>query len=79
MEWDLIPTPAAPSDAGKLATKAGIFYRSRDKFWALAAILLLAFWSMIAGTITLKWFAGNLIGISGDSLSDADLDVLVLS
>ncbi|KAH0463980.1 hypothetical protein IEQ34_006766 [Dendrobium chrysotoxum] len=76
MEWNLIHASAATSAAGKAATEAGLFYRSRYKFWALAAILLLAFWSMLAGTVTLKWSIGNLNGISGDSLSHEDLDVL---
>ncbi|XP_020595661.1 uncharacterized protein LOC110035713 isoform X2 [Phalaenopsis equestris] len=74
-EWDLIPTiSAASSGTGKPAMEAGLFYRSRYKLWALALILLLAFWSMLAGTVTLKWSAGNLNGISGDLLSHEDLD-----
>ncbi|KAA8547340.1 hypothetical protein F0562_003796 [Nyssa sinensis] len=53
--------------------------RGRYKFWALAAILLLAFWSMLTGTVTLRWSAGNLNHISDDidtPIRD-DLDVLV--
>ncbi|KAL5704576.1 hypothetical protein ACHQM5_022984 [Ranunculus cassubicifolius] len=52
--------------------------KGRYKFWALAAILLLAFWSMFTGTVTLKWSAGNLNRISDDIDSPIhdDLDVL---
>ncbi|KAF9609430.1 hypothetical protein IFM89_016230 [Coptis chinensis] len=56
-----------------------IFGKGRYKFWALAAILLLAFWSMFTGTVTLKWSAGNLNHISDDLLDSPiheDLDVL---
>lgn len=46
----------------------------------LAAILLLAFWSMFTGSVTLKWSAGNLTRLS-DKLFDTplyeDLDILV--
>ncbi|KAF6149762.1 hypothetical protein GIB67_017495 [Kingdonia uniflora] len=56
----------------------GLFGKGRYKFWALAAILLLAFWSMLTGTVTLKWSAGNLNRISDDIDSPIhdDLDVL---
>ncbi|XP_048334706.2 probable polyol transporter 3 isoform X3 [Ziziphus jujuba] len=55
-----------------------IFGKGRYKFWALAAILLLAFWSMFTGTVTLRWSAGNLNRLSDDldiPIHD-DLDVL---
>uniref|UniRef100_A0A7N0UC20 Uncharacterized protein n=1 Tax=Kalanchoe fedtschenkoi TaxID=63787 RepID=A0A7N0UC20_KALFE len=71
---DLPVTSAAKRDSAE----ASLFGRGRYKFWALAAILLLAFWSMFTGTITLRWSAGNLNRISDDSdtrISD-DLDVL---
>ncbi|KAL9241744.1 hypothetical protein vseg_015817 [Gypsophila vaccaria] len=48
------------------------------KFWALAAILLLALWSMFTGTVTLRWSAGHLTRFSDDfdfQLRN-DLDVL---
>ncbi|KAK4347968.1 hypothetical protein RND71_034307 [Anisodus tanguticus] len=56
-----------------------LFRRGRYKFWALSAILLLAFWSMLTGTVSLRWSAGNLNRLSDDfdtSLPE-DLDVLV--
>ncbi|KAI3768052.1 hypothetical protein L2E82_18483 [Cichorium intybus] len=43
-----------------------IFGRSRYKFLALTAILLLAFWSMLTGTVTLRFSAGNLNNFSDD-------------
>ncbi|XP_059623701.1 uncharacterized protein LOC132266730 isoform X2 [Cornus florida] len=54
-----------------------LFGRGRYKFWALAAILLLAFWSMLTGTVTLRW-SGNLNNFSDhfDTPFHDDLDVL---
>ncbi|KAI3726482.1 hypothetical protein L1987_66279 [Smallanthus sonchifolius] len=57
-----------------------IFGRGRYKFWALAAIILLAFWSMLTGTVTLRFSAGNLNQFSddfagGSSIGD-DFDIL---
>ncbi|KAL8118001.1 uncharacterized protein LOC141723492 [Apium graveolens] len=59
---------------------SGLFDRGRYKFWALAAILLLAFWSMFTGTVTLRWSSatGNLNRFSDDFQTPLhrDLDVL---
>ncbi|XP_051114425.1 uncharacterized protein LOC127240045 [Andrographis paniculata] len=58
---------------------SGILGRGRYKFWALAAILLLAFWSMLTGTVTLRWSAGDLKNrFDNDYMSrvSQDLDVL---
>ncbi|XP_022866231.1 uncharacterized protein LOC111386033 [Olea europaea var. sylvestris] len=57
---------------------SSLFGRGRYKFWALAAILLLAFWSMLTGTVTLRWSAGNLNRLSDGLEPPArdDLDVL---
>ncbi|KAL0378114.1 UNVERIFIED_CONTAM: hypothetical protein Sradi_3116900 [Sesamum radiatum] len=59
---------------------SGLFGRGRYKFWALAAILLLAFCSMLTGTVTLHWSAGNLNRLNEEYNSPAaeDLDVLDL-
>ncbi|EXC07278.1 hypothetical protein L484_021185 [Morus notabilis] len=48
------------------------------KFWVLFAVLLLAFWSMFTGSVTLKWSAGNLSRFSDDFSSPNydDLDIL---
>uniref|UniRef100_A0A7C9DJ57 Uncharacterized protein n=1 Tax=Opuntia streptacantha TaxID=393608 RepID=A0A7C9DJ57_OPUST len=71
-------TSSATSAAKKDSSDATLFGKGRYKFWALAAILLLAFWSMFTGTVTLRWSAGNLNHLSDDldtPLRD-DLDVL---
>uniref|UniRef100_A0A5B6ZG74 Uncharacterized protein n=1 Tax=Davidia involucrata TaxID=16924 RepID=A0A5B6ZG74_DAVIN len=62
----------------KEGSDGGLLGKGRYKFWALAAILLLAFWSMFTGSVTLKWSAGNLNPISDDfdSLIHGDLDIL---
>ncbi|KAF8405199.1 hypothetical protein HHK36_010099 [Tetracentron sinense] len=57
---------APTTTAKKESSDASLFGKGRYKFWALAAILLLAFWSMFTGTVTLKWSAGNLNRISDD-------------
>jgi Protein of unknown function (DUF1195) len=62
---------------------AGLFGKGKYKAWALAAILLLAFWSMLTGTVTLN-FSSRRHGLllSADDLVEnplrEDLDVLVL-
>ncbi|KAL0351883.1 UNVERIFIED_CONTAM: hypothetical protein Scaly_1577000 [Sesamum calycinum] len=56
----------------------GLFGRGKYKLWALAAITLLALWSMYTGSVTLKWSADNLT-TSSDDLDHSihgDLDVL---
>ena len=77
------PTAHTASTATAISKKEtpdlSVFGRGRYKFWALAAILLLAFWSMLTGTVTLRWSAGNLNHLSDDidlPIHD-DLDVLV--
>lgn len=57
---------------------AALFGRGRYKFWALGAILLLAFWSMFTGTVSLRWSAGNLNRLPDlfDIPISDDLDVL---
>lgn len=65
--------------AKKESSESSLLGRGRYKFYALAAILLLAFWSIFTGTVTLKWSAGNLTRFSEDINSPIreDLDVLV--
>ncbi|XP_009627612.1 uncharacterized protein [Nicotiana tomentosiformis] len=72
----VIPTSTLP----RKESSNSLFGRGRYKFWALAAILLLAFWSMLTGTVTLRWSAGNLNGLSDDfdTHLPEDLDVLEL-
>ncbi|KAL4566354.1 hypothetical protein LXL04_030468 [Taraxacum kok-saghyz] len=57
----------------------GLFSKTRYKFWAIAAILLLALWSMFTGSVTLKWSgAGNVTNPLSDSFDSPvrDLDIL---
>ncbi|XP_047313213.1 uncharacterized protein LOC124916527 [Impatiens glandulifera] len=56
------------------------FGRGRYKFWALTALLLLAFCSILTGTVTLRWSLGNLNRFSDefDKLNSDDLDALEL-
>ncbi|XP_064948344.1 uncharacterized protein LOC135598455 [Musa acuminata AAA Group] len=60
------------------AADAGLFGKGRYKFWALTAILLLAFWSMVTGTVTLRWSAGDLNRLDRDLNAPihSDLDAL---
>ncbi|GLU13708.1 hypothetical protein SLE2022_303240 [Rubroshorea leprosula] len=76
---DTLPTTATTvTNVKKENSDSSQSGRGRYKFWALAAILLLAFWSMLTGTVTLRWSAGNLNRLSDDlepPIHD-DLDVL---
>ena len=81
---DTLPTTTATTTTAnvkKESSDSSLFGKGRYKFWALAAILLLAFWSMLTGTVTLRWSAGNLNRFSDDldSPINDDLDVLVCS
>jgi len=53
--------------------------KGRYKFWALAIITILSFWSMLSGSASLKWSAGNLMLFSDelDKRLQDDFDVLV--
>ncbi|XP_073051530.1 uncharacterized protein [Primulina eburnea] len=57
-----------------------LFVKGKYRFWALAAILLLALWSMFAGSVTLKLSAVDLklpsSHVLDSSTTHADLDVL---
>lgn len=58
-----------------------LFGKGRYKFWVLAAILLLTFWSFFTGSVTLRWSSGSINHLSPDSRSPPihdDLDVLEL-
>ena len=73
---DGLPTTTAVTKKENL--DSSLFGKGRYKFWALAAILLLAFWSMFTGTVSLRW-SGTLNSLSNDidtPIHD-DLDVLV--
>ncbi|TKY55807.1 hypothetical protein E2542_SST20230 [Spatholobus suberectus] len=47
--------PIAKKEGSASASDLGLFGKGSYKFWALAAILLLAFWSMFTGTVSLRW------------------------
>ncbi|KAK4338831.1 hypothetical protein RND71_040293 [Anisodus tanguticus] len=74
---------AVASTAKKDQGVNGLFYKGKYKLWLLAAILLLAFWSMFTGSLTLSlnWSTANLSRLS-DTTSDfsihEDPDILVL-
>ncbi|KAM7521114.1 hypothetical protein LguiB_020076 [Lonicera macranthoides] len=59
-----------------------LFGRGRYKLWALAAIILLAFWSMLTGSVTLNWSsaAASALNPLSDHFDDSplhnDLDIL---
>lgn len=42
------------------SSESSLLCKTRYKFWVLSAILLLAFWSLLTGSITLKWSTGDL-------------------
>ncbi|XP_037497605.1 uncharacterized protein LOC105633774 isoform X2 [Jatropha curcas] len=73
-------TAATSATAGKKdGSDGGLFGKVRYKFWVLAAILLLAFWSMFTGSVTLKWSTGNFSRLADDldlPIHDDDLDIL---
>ncbi|KAJ0040152.1 hypothetical protein Pint_28256 [Pistacia integerrima] len=70
--------PATTINVKKESSDLSILGKGRYKVWALAAILLLALWSMFTGTVTLRWSAGNLNRFIDDLDSPIhdDLDVL---
>ncbi|XVE69907.1 hypothetical protein DITRI_Ditri10aG0028900 [Diplodiscus trichospermus] len=78
-----IAIPSQPQTTVSLkkgGSAAGLFGKSGYKLWVLAAILLLAFWSMFTGSVSLKWSSGDLTRFSDDSEFSVhdDHDVLEL-
>ncbi|XP_010464966.1 PREDICTED: uncharacterized protein LOC104745426 [Camelina sativa] len=78
-----LPLSTSSSSSAAAAKKetggySALFSKGRYKFWALAAILLLAFWSMLTGTVNLRWSAGNINHFTDDLIFPIheDLDVL---
>ncbi|CAG7885274.1 hypothetical protein BRARA_K01304 [Brassica rapa] len=64
-EDDALPTTAT-ANSKKEHSESVLFGRGRYKFYAFAALLLLAFWSMFTGTVTLRLSTGNLNRLSED-------------
>lgn len=74
-----VPSSSSRKDGSSESSASG---RGRYKYWAFAVILMLAFWSMLTGTVSLRWSAGDLDeSFTQDyhSPSADDLDVLVTS
>ncbi|KAK6938811.1 Protein of unknown function DUF1195 [Dillenia turbinata] len=62
-----------------MKNETAVFGKVRYKFCALTAILLLAFWAMFTGSVTLKLSAGNLTTFTDNDIDSPlldDLDVL---
>ncbi|CAD6223135.1 unnamed protein product [Miscanthus lutarioriparius] len=68
------PTPASatkisiPVSSGE----AALFGKGRYKVWALAAIALLALWSMFAASVTLRLSSGELAATFGDEMEQRE-------
>ncbi|CAH8336519.1 unnamed protein product [Eruca vesicaria subsp. sativa] len=73
-----LSTSSVAANVKKESGYPALFAKGRYKFWALAAILLLAFWSMLTGTVNLRWSAGNISHFTDDLVFPIheDLDVL---
>ncbi|KAL3845231.1 hypothetical protein ACJIZ3_002634 [Penstemon smallii] len=71
---------SAPSVKKDASFLEGLFGRGKYKLWALAAIILLALWSMFTGSVTLKWSSVNLkhSSLDLDSSIHGDLDILYI-
>lgn len=69
-------TTATSNKKESVASDNGLFGKGKYKLWALAAIILLALWSMFTGSVTLKWSAGNLTRVSDQLDFHQDFDVL---
>ncbi|KAL6657617.1 hypothetical protein ACP70R_005397 [Stipagrostis hirtigluma subsp. patula] len=69
------PPPATKISIPISSGEAALFGKGRYKTWALAAIALLALWSMFAASVTLRWSSGDLAATFGD-VTDPLLDDL---
>ncbi|KAL6856282.1 hypothetical protein ACP4OV_019084 [Aristida adscensionis] len=75
------PTPPSPATKISIPVSSGeaaLLGKGRYKAWALAAIVLLALWSMFAASVTLRWSSGDLAATFGDAADPLidDLDPL---
>ncbi|XP_011012938.1 PREDICTED: uncharacterized protein LOC105117091 [Populus euphratica] len=74
------PTTITTTVLKRETSESSLLCKTRYKFWVLSAILLLAFWSMFTGSITLKWSTGDL-SQHPDNLgfqTQDDVDILVV-
>ena len=58
-------------------SNSSVFGKTRYKLWALVVILVLAFWSMFTGSVTLNWSSAGALADEYDSPLHSDLDILV--
>ena len=80
-EDDVLPAATATNQK-KDSSDSVLFGRGRYKFFAFAALMLLAFWSMFTGTVTLRLSTEDLNRLSEDigiPTNHESLDVLVLT
>ncbi|TXG52250.1 hypothetical protein EZV62_021419 [Acer yangbiense] len=76
MRNDSSPPTSTTSSSSLASSLSG--YKTGYKFWVLSALLLLAFWSMFTGSVSLKWSSGDLTRLYDDvdfPIND-DLDIL---
>ncbi|KAL1822088.1 hypothetical protein ACET3Z_008866 [Daucus carota] len=57
-------------------SNSSVFGKTRYKLWALVVILVLAFWSMFTGSVTLNWSSAGALADEYDSPLHSDLDIL---
>ncbi|XP_013633056.1 PREDICTED: uncharacterized protein LOC106338681 [Brassica oleracea var. oleracea] len=77
-EDDVLPAATATNQK-KDSSDSVLFGRGRYKFFAFAALMLLAFWSMFTGTVTLRLSTEDLNRLSEDigiPTNHESLDVL---
>lgn len=58
-------------------SNSSVFGKTRYKLWALIVIVVLAFWSMFTGSVTLNWSSAGALAGDFDSPIHSDLDILV--
>ncbi|KAJ0252290.1 Uncharacterized protein HA466_0131020 [Hirschfeldia incana] len=78
-EDDVLPATTATNPKKDSSSDSVLFGRGRYKFCAFAALMLLAFWSMFTGTVTLRLSTENLDRLSeniGIPTNHENLDVL---
>ncbi|GLT92144.1 hypothetical protein SLE2022_099960 [Rubroshorea leprosula] len=76
-----VPSPRPSTTVKKDGSVAAVIGQSGYKFWALAALLLLAFWSIFTGSVSLKWSSADLTRFSSHDANFSvhdDLDILEL-
>ncbi|KAK1391412.1 Lanosterol synthase [Heracleum sosnowskyi] len=57
-------------------SNSSVFGKTRYKLWALVVIVVLAFWSMFTGSVTLNWSSAGALADDFGSPLHSDLDIL---